>query len=385
MFPFVGHLCWLSMPIPIPKSQRFWRIFLLSPLLLLVVYLLILGWAPISQSIPAQIPLSPPQPESEAKPSPLKNIPETAPLSRPTAPSVPSLDAKIATTIPGIPDKIWQSAKDTALSGDQLEWTRSWTEKNPSFRQELLTDKSSETFVRNRFEKTRPDIVELYNSLRVAILRADLLRYLILLAEGGIWSDLDVTCELEVSRWNISKVLAASNAPVVDMIVGLEFDLDWRGEGSQVASQFTNWVFAARPSSHHLEYIVDMIADKLRLIAHENAVGIDGLTLEMLRQEVVDVTGPKIMTIGLLKSLGLRLKKAVDDRNFSHIKEPRLIGDVLILPGNAFAAAQNGYPDDQGEKFVSHHYSGSWKTEAAEAREKWKQEKEYGKSAGKMA
>lgn len=67
------------------------------------------------------------------------------------------------------------------------------------------------------------------------------------------------------------------------------------------------------------------------------------------------------MTVSLLKSLALDLNAPVDDRNVSTLKRPVLVGDLLVQPGAAFAAAQNGYPKDQGPNFVTHHYAGSWK------------------------
>jgi hypothetical protein len=99
------------------------------------------------------------------------------------------------------------------------------------------------------------------------------------------------------------------------------------------------------------------------------------ITLEML-SDVVNVTGPKIMTIAILESLGQLLGRTVDDRDFSGIKRPKLVGDVLIMPGVSFAAAQNGYPKDQGDALVTHHYEGSWKKADAEAKERKKQKEQ---------
>lgn len=39
-----------------------------------------------------------------------------------------------------------------------------------------------------------------------------------------------------------------------------------------------------------------------------------------------------------IKSLRQLLGRTVDDRDFSGIKQPKLLGDVLIMPGNSFAA-----------------------------------------------
>ncbi|KAJ5143629.1 CAZyme family GT32 [Penicillium bovifimosum] len=268
-----------------------------------------------------------------------------------------------------LPHKVWHSAKSDNITRDQREWIGSWTRKNPSIRQELLTDLSAEAFVRARFYNTRPDIVEVYEGLQIAILRADLFRYLVVLAEGGIWGDLDVSCEKEVAEW----VPYEYRNQTIDMIVGLEFDFEWRGPGTGVASQFCNWIFVARQSSRNLQIVVDFVIKKLKEIAQENAVGIEGVTLDMI-SDVVDVTGPKMMTVAILDSLGQLLGRTVDDRDFSGIKRPKLVGDVLIMPGVSFAALQNGNPTDQGDALVSHHYEGSWKKEADAARERKKQE-----------
>lgn len=284
------------------------------------------------------------------------------------SPSPNTQDPAYKTAILGIPDKVWQSARTNELEDYQRDWVYTWTEKNPYHRQELLTDKSAETFVLSKFAKTRPDLVELYTSIPIPILRADLLRYLMVLAEGGVWSDLDATCEKDISEWVPEKYRDEE----IDMIVGLEFDMEWRGEGTPLASQFCNWVFAARPSSRHLQAVVDAVADTLRGIAAEYNVPMQMLQLEML-SDVVDVTGPKIMSVSVLKSLSEALNRTVDDRDFHDIKQPKLIGDLLIMPGNSFAAAQNGFPDDQSDALVSHHYWGSWKDADKDAKEHKKQ------------
>ncbi|KAI2794572.1 hypothetical protein POX_a01171 [Penicillium oxalicum] len=275
------------------------------------------------------------------------------------------------TAIPGIPDKVWHSAKNNHVTDTQRTWINSWTDKNPRHREELLTDDSGAAFVKANYQQ-RPDIVEVYNAIPIPILRADLLRYLIVLAEGGIWSDLDVTCDKPVVDW----VPPEYKDHNVDMIVGLEFDFDWRGPGTEVASQFCNWAFAAQPSSRNLQAVVDSVIKTLQDIARTNGVDLSRITLEMLPVDVVNVTGPKIMTFALLESLGQLLGRAVDDRDFAGIKHPKLLGDLLIMPGVSFAAAQNRYPKDQGDALVTHHYEGSWKQADAEAKEKKKEQQQ---------
>ncbi|OOF95839.1 glycosyltransferase family 32 protein [Aspergillus carbonarius ITEM 5010] len=353
------------------KSSRYGRFAALTIPVVVLLCLLAFTWDPLPGPLPR--PPTPQQTPASAQP-PHDASRNSIPTSRPVS-AAPAGDV-VGGAISGITDKIWQSAKNPHLSDDQHDWIDTWFTTNPSFRYELLTDASAVTFVRTHYAM-RPDIIEVFETLPIPILRADLLRYLLVLAEGGIWSDLDVTCDKPVAEW----VPPEYKDDRIEMIVGLEFDFEWRGEGTPIASQFCNWVFAAPPSSRVLQVVVDAVVAKIKEIAALNRVPIKALTLEMLPIDVVDVTGPKIMTIAVLESLRQLLGRTVDDRDFHAIKKPKLIGDVLIMPGVSFAAAQNGYPDDQGDALVTHHYAGSWKAADAEAKEKKKQTQNGGQSA----
>lgn len=107
---------------------------------------------------------------------------------------------------------------------------------------------------------------------------------------------------------------------------------------------------------------------------HVYKVDIEHLQLWMF-PDVVNIAGPKRMTIAILESLSKDLEKLVDDRMISGAKEPRLVGDVLVMPNNAFAAMQAGFPSDRGPVLVTHHYAGSWKS-LSDAAKAEKQEKE---------
>jgi mannosyltransferase OCH1-like enzyme len=345
------------------KTSRSVRLVIAVTIPLALFYSFYVGWNPIHLVVPS--PRTFPGMTSTGDVS----NPHIFPTKQSPSPSeLNGLSTDSNTAIRNIPDKVWHSAKDDNVSEQQRVWINSWTKTNPSCRQELLTDRSGEKFVRAHFHETRPDIVEVYEAIPIPILRADLLRYLIILVEGGYWSDLDITSEKPNSDW----VPAEYKHHNIDMIVGLEFDFAYRGPGTEVASQFCNWVFAAQPSSRNLNIIVDSVINKLKEVAHVNGVPVSGIKLEMLK-DVVDVTGPKIMTIAILESLGQLLGRTVDDRDFSGIKHPKLVGDVLIMPGVSFAAAQNGNPTDQGDALVTHHYEGSWKQADAEAKERKKQ------------
>ncbi|PLN78679.1 hypothetical protein BDW42DRAFT_174366 [Aspergillus taichungensis] len=350
------------------QTGRLLRLAVALSISFVILYSVYLGWPQIpsrffSSTKPSPGPTNPPERPAWDDASALGDSWHGDPKNR-----LPNAQ----TSHYNIPDKVWHSAKTDNITDDQRGWIDSWKTMNPSCRQELLDDPTSEEFVRSHFQELRPDIIEVYEQIPIPILRADLLRYLIVLAEGGIWSDLDVTCEKPLAEW----VPEEYKGEKISMVVGIEWDFDWRGPERQVASQFCNWVFMAEPWSRHLMMVVNAVVDKLKQIASSEGIPIGGITLDMLPVDVVDVTGPKIMTIDILKSLAEMLGRPVDDRDFAHTKTPKLVGDVLILPGAAFAAQNNGFPQDQGDVFVSHHYEGSWKEADAAAKERKKQQQE---------
>ncbi|EMC92325.1 glycosyltransferase family 32 protein [Baudoinia panamericana UAMH 10762] len=231
-----------------------------------------------------------------------------------------------------------------------------------------MTDEQGDSFVREHYSH-RPDIVDLFLRLPIPIVKADLFRYLVLVAKGGIYADIDVSCEQPISTWVPQELVGSTS-----LIIGLEFDFEFRGEGVEVASQFTNWVIASKPGNKHLSRVIDNAVAIIYDTAKKHNVDLEQLNLWMFK-DVVNIAGPKTMTIGILESLSEDLKRLVDDRMISSTKEPRLVGDVLIMPNNAFAAMQAGFPTDRGPVLVTHHYAGTWK-ESADAAKAEKQKME---------
>ncbi|KAM5463365.1 hypothetical protein MauCBS54593_007573 [Microsporum audouinii] len=346
------------------------------------------GPAPVSNTIhdrpdDQHKPFQPPAPKPDEEP-PLISLP---PLGKPTPASpstassegagvLPSSTSPVAPvssssspssvpasgTIPGIPGKIWQTSKHANLTNEQSTMTNTWLAKNPTFRHELLTDESSDDYVRSRYAEHK-DIVALYTGLTIPIIRADLLRYLILLAEGGIWADLDTTCDEPVSSWLPAETYKANSTIKTGLVVGLEPDADHGGR-----KVFTSGVFAAQPGSKHIKVIVDDIVRELYDIAKQKSVGPEGITLEMI-SDVVEVTGRKKMTAKIIESLSKTLHKEISDTDLtSDSKEPRYLDDVVVLPVPAFAS-YDGNPKPHGEVLVTHHHAGTWKS-AAEAAKK---------------
>jgi alpha 1,6-mannosyltransferase len=273
----------------------------------------------------------------------------TPPIATP-----PSVLIPVTTTT--IPEKIWYKLGPRGLSDECRAWTDTCITKNPSYQVEFLTDESGDAYVRDNFA-SRPDIIKTYLALSIPILKADMLRYLLLYHQGGIWNDLDISCgDVPMGDWVSPEYKNDSS-----VVVGLEFDVGW---GTAFTRQFASWTVMAKPGSQHLIKVIDDILASIDQKAKENNVSVSELGFDMIG-DVVDLTGPRRMTRSLLESVGTMLGETIDERNISLVLEPRLIGDVLVLPGYSFGAGSNRYEEGQviGPPLVTHHYAGTWKNQ----------------------
>ncbi|KAK8098939.1 glycosyltransferase family 32 protein [Apiospora kogelbergensis] len=270
------------------------------------------------------------------------------PVATPSSSS--SFSMKPTPTNNAMPEKLWYKLGPAGLKDELKGYIESCTFKNPGFVSEFMTDASGDAFVQKHFA-SRPDMVETYLAITIPIIKADLLRYMILYEEGGIWNDLDVSCEAPIHEWVPEQYRAQAN-----IVVGLEFDTDiW-------VRQFASWTIVAKPKSPHMLTVVEDGLEYLVAKARARGVLVRDLKLDML-DDIVDVSGPRRLTRGILKSVSKTLNREVGDRDISHVAEPRLIGDVLVLPDYAFADSMNQEHGDKkvGRKLTVHHYAGSWK------------------------
>jgi len=100
--------------------------------------------------------------------------------------------------VKGFTPHIWQTTGPRPLTEEQGSDIASWRAKHPFFSFTMMTDEQGDSFV-SEYYANRTDIVELFLRLPIPIMKADLLRYLVLVAKGGIYADIDVLCEQPIS------------------------------------------------------------------------------------------------------------------------------------------------------------------------------------------
>lgn len=133
----------------------------------------------------------------------------------------------LQTTRSVFPKKIWQTWKIDPLDFEvrDSERARSWPRLNPGHRYEVLTDSNDLHYVEEHFGPgpgglNRPDIVNMYRSLNATIIKADLLRYLMMYIEGGVYADIDVEALKPIDQFIPSHIDEGD----VDLVVSVEID-----------------------------------------------------------------------------------------------------------------------------------------------------------------
>jgi len=262
------------------------------------------------------------------------------------------------------PAYIWQTWKYTPGSGDFADTFRtpeaSWTEQHPGFVHEVVTDKAAVYLLRHLYASV-PEVLEAYESLPLPILKADFFRYLILLARGGIYSDIDTTALKSTTEWLPEEVPRST----IGLVVGIEADpdrADWR-EWYSRRIQFCQWTIQSKPGHPVLRNVVAHITEEaLRM----KKLGI--LKDKKMDKSTVEFTGPAVWTDTIFNYLNdaTYFNIKVDGKNitwesFTGIETAKKVGDVVVLPITSFSPGvqQMGSkePDDP-MAFVKHDFEG---------------------------
>ncbi|KAF7558562.1 hypothetical protein G7046_g5592 [Stylonectria norvegica] len=269
--------------------------------------------------------------------------------------------------LPGssFPQKIWQTWKLDPLGFEERDSinARTWLEKNPGMRYEVITDANEMSYVEQYFGPTgfnRPDIVHFYRTVNLPIIKADLLRYMIMYAEGGVYADIDVEALKPVHRF----IPERYDEQDIDMIVGVEIDQpEFRdhpilGKKSQ---SFCQWTIISRPHQPVMLHLIENIMTWLKGVAKKQGVHLGDVQLDF--DQVISGTGPSAFTAALLQEMNKNSRGSkVTWDTFHSLDESKVVGRVLVLDVEAFCAGQ-GHSDSGNHNargaLVKHHYHAS--------------------------
>lgn len=265
------------------------------------------------------------------------------------------------------PAYIWQTWKYTPSSlwftPELRDPEASWTNLHPGFVHEVIPDDTQRHLVKYLYGSV-PDVFEAYDSLPLPVLKADFFRYLILLARGGIYSDIDTTALKPAHDW----LPGEFELSTVGFVVGIEADPDrpdWHDWYSR-RIQFCQWTIQAKPGHPILRDIVAYITEEaLRMKRAGN------LKTGKMDKTIVEFTGPGAWTDAVFRYFnnpdyfniepGNDLNVTYED--FTYQEGYKKVGDVVVLPITSFSPGvqQMGAGDiDDPMAFVKHDFGGEF-------------------------
>lgn len=220
---------------------------------------------------------------------------------------------------------------------------------NSECKYERLTEETEHAFIQDHFHDDS-GIRKTYDLIKNdRKLRADFLRYLILLTEEGVYTDVDTLPIRPIDDWIPSEYRNRTN-----IVLGIEID---KSQGPVQISQFT--IMAKQ--NHPL----------IRRVVHEVQHGVEAFlrkkskdTLpQLFFDEVIGLKGPRVFTTAVLEYLSDCTGLRMTGDKISGLKQPALLADALIVPVNGFASgqqhSQSGTADDK-TALVSHKWMSSW-------------------------
>lgn len=253
-----------------------------------------------------------------------------------------------------IPKLIWQTSKDP-FDREVMKYTRFWRINHPSYSHAVLDDEQSKALVISSFgDSSVSKISQAYTMMPLPVLKADFFRYLVLLAKGGIYSDIDTAPLKHINNW-IPREYRKRN---IRLIVGIEADPDRPDWNDYYARrvQFCQWTIAAAPGHPILWELVRRITDETWKLHDSKKLSKNG-------ESVMEWTGPGIWTDAIMDYLNWQYGP-FSVENITNLEEPYLVGDVLILPITAFSPGVGHMgsksPNDP-MAYVQHFFAGSWK------------------------
>ncbi|KAH8433515.1 uncharacterized protein LDX57_011149 [Aspergillus melleus] len=307
-------------------------------------------------------------------------------------------------------DRIWQImlGKKRERSEDSL----AFEDVNDEWEYSLVTTDTANAFINNVF-LTVPDLKDLYTSYPLEVLRADLLRYLLLWYHGGFYADTDVYPRRSIKDCpSLVPVLPRPDHPAnnISLVVGIELDepkasshlmRQWRWTRRYGFIQYT--LYAPRRFSPILRETIVRVLSHTRQHLHRRIPL--PWSPRYTENAILEISGPGVFTDAVLDTLSATLpasnrlvqqsvgadlgigdlalrRSGVTQRRvtwapFFRIQDPVCVdaseassvqeepmGGLCVLPVNAWG---NGQRHSGSENFgsqhacVNHRFKGSWK------------------------
>ncbi|KAK9848683.1 hypothetical protein MYU51_015409 [Penicillium brevicompactum] len=208
-------------------------------------------------------------------------------------------------------ERIWQIASDDTMRGAD---SREFEARNSEWKYTLVDDKKATAFVTTELSAI-PDIAAVFKSYPHNVLRADLLRYLLLWYYGGFYADIDVFPARSIKTCPALQPFlprAEDITPNVSLVVGVEVDepyalpqfmRDWHWTRSYGLIQYT--MYAPRRFSPLLREVIVRVLSHTK--QHNERYGGIFHSARYDEKAILGVTGPDVFTDAILETLSSSL------------------------------------------------------------------------------
>ncbi|RSH85697.1 membrane-bound alpha-1,6- mannosyltransferase Initiation-specific [Saitozyma podzolica] len=203
----------------------------------------------------------------------------------------------------------------------------------------------------------------LWDGIDRPVIKADMLRYLVMLIKGGMYTDSDTALTSHSLRPNPThphplNAQGISN-PSISVVLSVEYDLDNPLQdprpGYRRDLQIVQWTFLAKP--YHPIFL-DVLETAVATIESYRDQGV-----KENWSEVLDITGPGPFTDAVLRYL--LVEYGVAPQEIQNLQQAAIIGDVLLLPLHAFGSFldewENKWDLEPATRCVAHGFRGRWK------------------------
>jgi mannosyltransferase OCH1-like enzyme len=225
--------------------------------------------------------------------------------------------------IPKLLHQIWVGSR--AVPSRYRDLTKTWQYRNRSWQYQLWDDASIHALIALQY----PSLLATYQEIALPVMKADLARYLILKAKGGLYVDLDYECFKPVG-----------NLLNKECVIGLEPHLNARFHGYDYL--LGNAFIASREEHPFISFLIEYSLQKIALT--------DARTVSRF-EYAMGTTGPFMVNAAY--------------RDYSQpgsikLLEPELISPLSYEEIVSHASGNEDFSDRLYKSYALHYFAGSW-------------------------
>lgn len=318
------------------------------------------------------------------------------PNSKARLPALSTIRQQLAYQFPYEPRKpfennIWQTWKvgldEPTFPLNYKGYQTDWDELNPNYNHYVLPDAECHELIDQLYTPV-PDVARAYKLMPKSILKADFFRYLILLARGGVYSDIDTVGIKPIDTWISAQKTIFDKPNGAGLVVGIEADPDRPDWADWYARriQFCQWTIQAKKGHPMLRELVaritELTLDRQKKGQLKKVLGKDQ------GGDIMNWTGPGIWTDTVFEYMNnvlqteenfktQRYDEIITWKLFTGIEAPVVVDDVLVLPITSFSpdVGQMGAKSTNDPYcYAKHMFLGSWKDDTPKHKPKPKKE-----------